>query len=84
MGLRRYPDISIPPLRAYIDLCEDVGEVCGTYPRPKTIGIALNTAHMPEDEARLAVESTARESGLPCTDPVRFGAAPLVQALLAE
>lgn len=80
-GLRRYPDISIPPLREYIKLCEDVGEVCGTYPRPKTIGIALNTAHLAEDEARKAVVSTEDETGLPCTDPVRFGADALITAL---
>jgi uncharacterized NAD-dependent epimerase/dehydratase family protein len=81
-GLRRYPDISIPPLTAFIKLCEDVGEVCGTYPRPKTIGIALNTAHLAEDEARKAVISTAEETGLPCTDPVRFGPDVLIEALI--
>lgn len=80
-GLKRYPDISIPPLVEFIKLCEDVAEVCGTYPRPKTVGIALNTAHLPEDEALKAVRATAEETGLPCTDPVRFGVEPLIAAL---
>jgi uncharacterized NAD-dependent epimerase/dehydratase family protein len=83
LGLKRYPEVSIPPLNAFIKLCEDVGEVCGTYPRPKTIGIALNTAHMADEaEALKAVAATSEETGLPCTDPVRFGVGPLVEALV--
>ncbi len=80
-GLRRHPHISIPPLREFIKLCEDVAEVCGTYPRPRTIGIALNTAHLDDADARVAIEDTAREVGLPCTDPVRFGIEVLAAAL---
>lgn len=77
--LRRYPEIAIPPLRAFIRLCEDVAEACGVYHRPQTLGVALNTAHLDEADARLAVAETAQEVGLPCTDPVRFG----VEALIA-
>jgi uncharacterized NAD-dependent epimerase/dehydratase family protein len=35
-----------------------------------------------ESEARKAVNATAKETGLPCTDPVRFGVDPLVEALI--
>src|SRR5579862_7537904 len=80
-ALRRYPEISIPPLRDFIRLCEDVGEVCGTYPRPRTAAIALNTAELDEADARLAVLETERSVGLPCTDPVRFGVDVLIDAI---
>src|SRR5579862_5744262 len=72
-ALRRHPEILVPPLRDFIKLCEDVAEVCGSYPRPKTIGIALNTAELGEAEAKTAIAETEREVGLPCTDPVRYG-----------
>lgn len=83
-ALRRHPEISIPPLREFIDLCERVAECCGTYPRPTTLGVALNTAHCEEDEARRAVAGIEEATGLPCTDPVRFGTTPLVQALIGQ
>ncbi|MFI5385204.1 MAG: DUF1611 domain-containing protein [Fimbriimonadales bacterium] len=83
-ALKRHPEIAIPPLRAFIKLCEDVAEVCGTYPRPKTIGVALNTSHLDESEALRSVKATEDEIGLPCTDPVRFGVQPLIIALLGH
>lgn len=79
--LRRDPTVSIPPLGDFIRLCEDVAEACGAYARPRTLGIALNTAHLGEADARQAVEATQIEVGLPCTDPVRFGVEALAEAL---
>jgi uncharacterized NAD-dependent epimerase/dehydratase family protein len=79
--LRRHPDLAIPPLRDFIALCEDVAEGCGTYPRPKTIGVALNTSHLSDSDARRAVDEIEREVGLPCTDPVRLGVGKLIEAL---
>jgi uncharacterized NAD-dependent epimerase/dehydratase family protein len=43
----------------------------------------LNTFELAEDEARAALDAAERETGLPAADPVRFGAGPLVDALLA-
>jgi uncharacterized NAD-dependent epimerase/dehydratase family protein len=80
--LRRDPGVPIPPLLEFIRLCEDVAEACGAYPRPKTVGIALNTSHLDEDGARRAVAATADETGMACTDPVRFGVSPFVDRLL--
>ena len=83
--LRRVPDVEIPPLKDYIRLYEDLSEACGTFPRAKTVGIALNTAHMDcDDSARIACEVVSDETGLPCTDPIRFGAEPLVAACLSD
>jgi uncharacterized NAD-dependent epimerase/dehydratase family protein len=46
--------------------------------------IALNTRLLGDDEARAAVAEAEAETGLPADDPVRFGAAKLVDAVLAR
>jgi uncharacterized NAD-dependent epimerase/dehydratase family protein len=46
--------------------------------------VALNTRRLSEDDARVAVAAAEAETGLPADDPVRFGAARLVDAVLAE
>ena len=46
-------------------------------------GISINTKALGEDEARTLLEETSARMGLPATDPFRFGAAPLVDALAA-
>lgn len=81
-ALRRIPEIAIPPLKDYINLYEDLAEACGTFPRPKTVAVSLNTGHMDcDDSARMACEVISGETGLPCTDPVRFGADVLVDTI---
>jgi uncharacterized NAD-dependent epimerase/dehydratase family protein len=45
----------------------------------------LNTARLADDEdARRAIEEVAAETGLPADDPVRFGPATLLDAILAR
>ena len=46
-------------------------------------GISINTQHMPEDEARAYIKQVEDRMGLPTTDPFRFGAERLVDALEA-
>jgi uncharacterized NAD-dependent epimerase/dehydratase family protein len=51
--------------------------------RPARVAaLALNTRALAEDEARAAVAAAEAETGLPADDPVRFGAARLVGAVL--
>lgn len=71
--------LRIPPLSEYVRLYETVA---GFVHPTTTIGIALNTFDMTDAEARAACEAATRETGLPCTDPVRFDAAPLVDAVV--
>ena len=71
--------LKIPPLSEYVRLYETVA---GFVHPTRTIGIALNTYDLPEAEARAACDAAARETGLPCTDPVRFGPGPLVEAVV--
>jgi D-glutamate N-acetyltransferase len=75
---RRASWVRIPPLSEYVRLYETVA---GFVHPTRTIGIALNTYDLPDAEARAACQAAARETGLPCTDPVRFDPAPLVDAV---
>ena len=74
------PGHPIPPLPALVELHERVA-----LPRrpAKVACIALNTAHLPEDEARRAIAEAAAETGLPVDDPVRFGSPFLLDAVRA-
>lgn len=71
--------LKIPPLSEYIRLYETVA---GFVHPTKTIAIALNTYDLDDEAARKACEAATRETGLPCTDPVRFDPTPLVQAVI--
>jgi uncharacterized NAD-dependent epimerase/dehydratase family protein len=70
---------SIPPLRELVELHERLALPA----RPARVGaIALNTRRLTEEEAREAVAAAEAETGLPADDPVRFGSARLVAAIL--
>ena len=74
-GDERYP---IPPLSELVALHERIS----LLPRPAPVlAVALNTRLLDEDAARRAIEETEAETGLPADDPVRFGAARLVDSL---
>ena len=50
----------------------------------RVVAIALNTSLIADEaEARRVIEETARETGLPAADPVRFGADGLWAAIHA-
>jgi uncharacterized NAD-dependent epimerase/dehydratase family protein len=77
-AINNNPWVKIPPLADFIALHERVLEPL----RPsKTIAVALNTFDLPEQAARDAIARTEDETGLPATDPVRFDAAPIVDAI---
>ena len=73
----------VPPLKDVIALNEMVARAGGALTPARVVGIALNTRDLDETAARDAIDRTARETGLPVTDPVRFGAAPLADAVLS-
>ncbi|HEY3550496.1 MAG TPA: DUF1611 domain-containing protein [Gaiellaceae bacterium] len=70
----------IPPLRDLVELHERLALPA----RPARVAaVALSTHFLDEAEARAAVAAAEEETGLPADDPVRFGAAKLVDAVLA-
>lgn len=80
--ISRAEDIPIPPLREVIALYEAVCAAGGAFPAAKVAGIALNCGGLDENAARQAIAQTEAETGLPVTDVIRFGAEPLLDALL--
>ena len=74
------PGHAIPPLSELVELHERVSLPAR---KAKVAAIALNTARLGEEAARRAVSDVESETGLPCDDPVRFGAARLLDAVLA-
>jgi uncharacterized NAD-dependent epimerase/dehydratase family protein len=72
---------AIPPLEELVQRYEAVALPA----RPARVGaIALNTVNLGEDEARRAIADAEGETRLPADDPVRFGAARLVQAIVDQ
>jgi uncharacterized NAD-dependent epimerase/dehydratase family protein len=77
----REPWVRIPPLAELVEIYERAAAPV----RPtRVIGICLNTFDMTEAAARAAVAQAAADTGLPATDPVRFGAGPLVEVITRE
>ena len=77
------PDLALPPLPDLIAACEALAALARPDGhRPRVRAVALNTALLPEVEAQEAIAATAADTALPCSDPVRFGAGALLEALL--
>ncbi|MFP4518945.1 MAG: N-acetyltransferase DgcN [Oceanicaulis sp.] len=52
-----------------------------TNPQVRAVAVSLNTRRLDEQRARAAVRAASVQTGLPATDPIRFGAGPLADAL---
>ena len=72
--IRNEPWSTIPPLGELMTLYQDIATCCGTFEKPIPLGIALNTSELSDSEAEREVSKVSEETGLPVTDPVRFGA----------
>ncbi|MEH2003939.1 DUF1611 domain-containing protein [Nostoc sp.] len=80
--VRNHPHVLIPPLPEVIRLYETVASAGGAFASVPVVGIALNTAHLDESAAEEAIAQTIAETGLPCTDVVRFDANVLLDAVI--
>lgn len=78
-----YDWVAIPPLDRVARLYEEALAWARPDVPGAVVGVSLATYDIGEDEARRAVEDAARVTGLPVTDPVRFGARPLAEAIAA-
>jgi uncharacterized NAD-dependent epimerase/dehydratase family protein len=79
---RNNPHVPIPPLPEVIRLYEMVASAGGAFAKVPVVGIALNTRDLDESGARDAIAQTIAETGLSCTDPVRFGGGVLLDAVM--
>ena len=75
----RLPEFPILELNRMIALNETMAALTQDA---KVVGIALNTNGLDKEEAKQAILTIEKETGLPCTDPVRFGADILLDAIL--
>lgn len=77
--MRGLPDYQQPELEDLRDLALTMGKIVN--PACKVIGISVNTQHMSEEEAKSYLAEVEERMQLPTTDPFRFGAEKLVDAL---
>ncbi|MDU8927807.1 N-acetyltransferase DgcN [Alisedimentitalea sp. MJ-SS2] len=79
--MRGLPDYQQPSLQELRDTALALARVAN--PDCQVVGISVNTQHMPDDAARAYLAEVEAEMGLPATDPFRYGAGKLVDALVA-
>jgi uncharacterized NAD-dependent epimerase/dehydratase family protein len=75
-----YPE---SPLRSLAELVGLHEQISLTRRPARVVCVALNTAHLDADAAQTAIAAAQDETGLPTDDPVRNGAARLVDAVVA-
>ncbi len=71
---------ALPTISEVIEATIAMGKL--TNPGIRPVGIAINTEHLSDADARSVCESAARLHALPASDPVRFGVGPIVDRLL--
>jgi uncharacterized NAD-dependent epimerase/dehydratase family protein len=74
--------VPIPPLSEVVKLYETVARAGGAFASVPVVGISLNTKDLDESQALDAIAQTEIETGIPCTDSIRFGADKLLNALM--
>ena len=79
--MRGLPGYSLPSLEAVRDMALQLARVAN--PACEVIGYAVNTQNMDDDAARAYLAEIEAKLGLPATDPYRYGAGKLVDALAA-
>ena len=77
--MRGLPEYNLPSLKDLNDTALHLAKIAN--PRCKVVGISVNTQNMKEEEANTYLTSLEKELNLPATDPFRFGAHKLVDAL---
>ena len=51
-------------------------------PEVRAVGVCLNTSAMDQQTAQRLCTVVGSQTGLPCTDPIRFGVAPIIKRIL--
>ncbi|WP_315762372.1 N-acetyltransferase DgcN [Sphingomonas sp. Y38-1Y] len=77
--LRGLPHMPVPDLAEC--LAANLAAARLTAPDVRAVGVCLNTASLDEPAARAACHAAASLLGVPATDPMRFGAVPIVEEI---
>jgi uncharacterized NAD-dependent epimerase/dehydratase family protein len=80
--VRNHDHVPIPALLEVIRVYEAVASAGGAFAEIRVKAIALNTGHLDVEAAEKAIAQVQQETGLPCTDAVRFGADLLLDAVM--
>lgn len=76
-----YDWVTLPPLDRIVRMYEDAASWVRPPAPSRVVGISACTYDLDEAEARRHVEAARERTGLPVTDPVRFGPGPLADAV---
>ena len=77
-----YESFDLPSVPEYVDLYE---RLAASVHDSEVVAGAVNTSGIDADEeARAAVDDYADDIGAPATDPIRFGTAPVLDAVLGD
>jgi uncharacterized NAD-dependent epimerase/dehydratase family protein len=79
--MRGLPEYSLPSIEAVRDMALALARVAN--PACVAVGVSINTQAMSEADAKAYLAEVEQRTGLPATDPFRFGAGKLVDAMLA-
>ncbi|MCC5970242.1 MAG: DUF1611 domain-containing protein [Pararhodobacter sp.] len=79
--MRGLPGYKLPTIEAVRDMALELARVAN--PECVVVGVSVNTQNMSEEAARAYLADVEARIGLPATDPFRFGAGVLVDALAA-
>jgi len=82
--ISRHPDLKIPALGVVVPLYESLAAAASMFTPAKVAAIALNTHHLDAQAAQAVIAQTQAETGLPCTDPIRFGGDLILNAILGN
>lgn len=80
--MRGLPHFAVPGLAETIAAHEAAARV--TNRTARIVAVSLNSHHLDEAAARAEIARATAETGLPATDPVRFGPVILADAVLAQ
>ncbi|MCC5989326.1 MAG: DUF1611 domain-containing protein [Pararhodobacter sp.] len=79
--MRGLPGYALPTIEAVRDMALEMARVAN--PACVAVGVAVNTQNMSDEAARAYLAEVEARIGLPATDPYRYGAGKLVDALAA-
>jgi len=80
-GIADYPGYAIPTYAACFEAYLAAARL--TNPAARFAGISLNTSQVDDTAASRAIADVEKDTGLPCRDPIRHGAAAIVDRALA-